>query len=207
MRPLNKLDDVEKYKHYGNLTQPFLSKKYINDKIMLDLDHKHKSKDSEYFLLSLFLWIHHNVKYSHEQDIQNLKFMRSAQEIWESKKASGCTDFAILFATFARTLGIPTSILYTASVEWLEKLKNGDESTMHIGHTFCECYFNSEWILVDPTSKRIEKSYNPEKIKLSYHVVGENVFVPYYRGLDLGKKLNTKEHNKMMDNLCSEIKI
>ena len=35
------------------------------------------------------------------QDIQILKFMRTAKEIWESKKSSGCTDYAILYATFA----------------------------------------------------------------------------------------------------------
>ena len=113
--------------------------------------------------------------------------MRTAQEIWESKKASGCTDYAILYATFARTLGVPTTLLHTAEYDWLQKLKNGEDSTMHFGHSFCECYFGDKWVLVDPTCKHIERNYNPKKLELSYKVGGKSVFIPYFRGLDLGE--------------------
>lgn len=86
MKPLNKTDDVEKYKNFGILTQPFLDKNYIYDKVITDLEHNQKDLKSGYFLASLFMWIKKEVKYSHEEQIQNLKFTRTAKEIWESKK-------------------------------------------------------------------------------------------------------------------------
>ena len=201
------LNTLDKYKNSGNLTRPFLPKDFIMGEIMLDLRHKQKEQNSEYFLQSLFFWIHHFVKYSKEKDVQDLKFNRTAQEIWESKKASGCTDYALLYATFARTLDIPTTILHTAEYEWLQRLKNSEDSTIHFGHTFCECYFNEKWVLVDPTCKRIESSYNSNKIELSYQVGGKSIFIPYYRGLDFGQKQNVETHNKMMDKLCRELKM
>ncbi len=207
MEPLNKLDDVEKYKNYGILTQPFLNKDYIYNKVITDLKHKQKDINSVYFLASLFLWIKNKVKYSREEEIQKLKFMRTAKEIWESKKASGCTDYAILYATFARTLGIPTTVLHTAEYEWLQRLKNGGDSWMHYGHTFCECFFGGNWVLVDPTSEYIAREYNSEKLELPYKVGGKSVFIPYFRGLDLGEKQNVEAHNKKMDDLCNALEI
>ena len=38
MIPLNKLDDVEKYKNHGTLTQPFLDKDYIYQGKTLSID-------------------------------------------------------------------------------------------------------------------------------------------------------------------------
>ena len=207
MKSLNKTDDVEKYKNFGILTQPFLDKNYIYDKVITDLEHNQKDLKSGYFLASLFMWIKKEVKYSHEEQIQNLKFTRTAKEIWESKKASGCTDYAILYATFARTLGIPTTILHTAEYDWLQRLKNGEESYVHYGHTFCECYFNDSWVLVDPTCEYITKTYNPEKLELPYKIAGKNVYIPYFRGLDLGEKQNVKSHNKKMDELCNMLEM
>lgn len=87
----------------------------------------------------------------------------------------------------------------------MQKLKSGKDCDRHFGHSFCECYFNGEWVLVDPTSKHIERSYNSKKIKLSHPVGDKNVFVPYFRGLDLGKRQDTKVHNKMMDETCLNI--
>ncbi len=205
MQLLNKLDDVEKYKNFGVLTQPFLDKDYVYGKVITDLRHKQKDIKSGYFLASLFLWIKKEVKYSQEKEIQKLKFMRTAKEIWESKKASGCTDYAILFATLARTLGIPTTILHTAEYDWLQRLKNGGDSWMHYGHTFCECYFNDSWVLVDPTCEYIGRIYNPEKLELPYKIAGKSIFIPYFRGLDLGERLNVEIHNKKMDELCNAL--
>ena len=202
MKPLNKSNDINKYKNYGVLTQPFLDKGFVYNKIKNDLIHKQKDINSGYFLVSLFLWIKNEVQYSREDEIQKLKFMRSAKEIWESKKASGCTDYAILYATFARLLGIPTTVLHTAEYDWLQRLKNGEDSWMHYGHTFCECYFNGEWVLVDPTSEYIARTYNPEKLELPYKIAGKTIYIPYFRGLDLGERQNVEKHNKEMDRLC-----
>ncbi len=207
MQQLNKTSDIERFQNYGNLTQPFLPKEFIYNQIMLDLKHKQKDPISYDFLISLALWIHHHVKYSSDDDIQQQKFMRTAKEIWESKKASGCTDYAVLFATFTRTLGIPTTFLHTAEYDWLKKLKSGESGRMHFGHSFCECFFGGGWVLVDPTCKRLDSSYNPEKLELSYTVGGKSIFIPYFRELDLGEKQDIETHNKMMDQLCNNIDI
>lgn len=202
MEKLNNSSDVEKYKQSTPLTKPFLSKELIHEKIMLDLKHKHKEGEHIYYLKSLYYWIKHNVKYSAEPKIQAKKFQRSANEIWESGKASGCTDFAILYATFARTLGIPATILHTAEYGWVKKLQNGEDYSVHYGHSFCECYFNGKWVLVDPTCCRVVENYNLDKLELPYQVGGKSVYLPYYRGLDLGGKQNVEEHNKKMDEAC-----
>ena len=207
MKPLNKAEDVENFKRYGPLTQPFLAKDFIYDKVVTGLKDKQKEVNSGRFLDSLLLWIKKEVVYSQEEDIQILKFMRTAKEIWGSKKSSGCTDYAILYATFARTLGIPTTVLHTAEYDWLKRLKNGEDSWMHFGHTFCECYFNSEWVLVDPTSGYIARTYNSEKLDLSYKIAGKNIYIPYFRGLDMGAKQNDNEHNKKIDELCKVLEL
>mgnify|MGYP001852481187 CR=1 FL=1 len=207
MKPLNKIENIEEYRHFGPLTQPFLDKDYVYNKVLNDLKNKQKDESSIHFLTSLILWIHKEVKYSKDDDIQNLKFRRTANDIWKSKKASGCTDFGLLFATFARQLSIPTTILHTAEYDWLRKLKSGQNSLMHIGHTFCECYFGDNWILVDPTSKYIKTNYNPEKLELPYSLGGKSVFIPYFRGLDLGEKQTVRIHNQIMDDLCNKLEI
>ena len=207
MESLNNFEDVEKYKNFGVLTQPFLTKEFLHEKILIDLKHKQKDENSDYYLESLFLWINANVTYSKDEKIQKQKFMRTAKEIWESKKSSGCTDYAILFATFARTLGMSTTVLHTAEYEWLQRLRIGKDSWMHYGHTFCECYFNDGWVLVDPTCEYITKDYNPEKLELPYKIAGKSVYIPYFRGLDLGEKQNTETHNKKIDEMCKALKI
>lgn len=207
MKSLNKAEDVENFKLYGPLTQPFLAKDFIYDKVIAGLKDKQKEVNSGRFLDSLLLWIKEEVVYSQEEDIQILKFMRTAKEIWESKKSSGCTDYAILYATFARTLGIPTTVLHAAEYDWLKRLKNGEDSWMHFGHTFCECYFNSEWVLIDPTSGYIARTYNSEKLEFPYKIAGKNVYIPYFRGLDMGAKQNVNEHNKKMDELCKVLEL
>lgn len=207
MKPLNKSGDIEKYKNFGLLTQPFLDKDFVYEKIITDLKHKQKDLNSGYFLTSLFLWIKREVKYSREDEVQKLKFMRTAKEIWESKKASGCTDYAILYATFARTLGISTTILHTAEYDWLQRLKNGEDSWMHFGHTFCECYFGGNWVLVDPTCEYITRTYNPKKLELPYKIAGKSTYIPYFREIDFGEKQNVETHNKKMDELCNALEI
>ncbi len=207
MEPLNKAEDIETYRAYGMLSQPFLDKEFVYKMVLIDLRNKQKDFNSIHFLTSLMLYIDNEVKYSKEDNIQKLKFSRTAKEIWESKKASGCTDFAILFATFARQLGVPTTILHTAEYECFQKLKSGQNNINHLGHTFCECYFGGNWVLVDPTFKRIETNYNPKKIELSYEVGGKNVFIPYFRGIDLGAKQTVCTHNQTMDELCNKLEM
>ena len=181
MKALNNFEDVEQYKNFGALSQPFLDRDYVYRKVTTDLKNKQKEESSLELLNGLCLWINHCVKCSKEESIQKQKFMRSAKEIWESGKTSGCTDYAILFVTFARQLGFATTFLHTAEYNWLLKLKKNQAFKTHKGHAFCE--------------------------ELSYKVGDSSIFIPYFRGLDLGQRQNTEIHNKIMDKLCSELEI
>lgn len=185
---------------------PFLETEYIVGRVECDMNAKGWNGRCAQ-VQSLMNWICSKVKYASgdKEYICNNQFNRSAKEVFESEKTVGCTDYAILFATFARQIGIPTSFLHTVSVKWLEKLKNGEEIEKYKGHSFCECFIDGEWMLVDPTNKRIVGEYNPEKIELNYLIGGENEFIPYFRGLDLGQKCGLREHNRMMKIECEKL--
>ena len=206
MKSLNKTTDVAKFLSFGNLTQPFLDNDFVLNKVMSDYNFKLKSKGEANKLESLYLWINKNVSYSKDKQFRaEHKFQRTAKEIWESKQATGCTDYCILFATFARQIGIPTTFLHTAEKNWLARLKNNEGIEPHSGHAFCECFYEGEWVLVDPTCKRHQADYDAKFICLEHNVNGYNEFIPYLRDLDLTVKQSIKEYNKLMDKLCLKL--
>lgn len=137
--------------------------------------------------------------------IKNQKFQRNAKEIFESNKLTGFTDYAIVFAIFARQLGIPTTFLHTAEFNWCKKLKSGERFNSNIGHSFYECFYEGKWVLVDPTFRKIEWEYNSNLLTLSYKVGGNKNFIPYFRDLDLGKRQNIKQHNDEMNRECMSL--
>lgn len=202
MRKLNTTNDVVKYLNHGEMTKPFLDDDYVLKKVMCDYETKKKMGMPCSKIESLYLWIAHNVKSVKNDPISDYKFQRTAKEIWESKVATGCTDYAMLFCTFARQIGISTTLLHTAELNWLERLKDGQRGGTNIGHSFCECFYEGKWILVDPTAREIEYEYNPEYIELSYKLGGNDTFIPYLRGHDLGEAQTVKEHNEKMDEMC-----
>ncbi|MBQ3047415.1 MAG: transglutaminase domain-containing protein [Clostridia bacterium] len=203
MNILNKTTDIEKFLQFGNLTQPFLEAEYVLDKVICDYNAKMKLNGQANKLESLFLWIDKNVEFSKNKElIDKYKFQRTAKEIWESGFATGCTDYCVLFATFARQIGISTTFLHTAEKGWIERLKKNKDYKTHYGHAFCECFYNDKWILVDPTSKRYQIDYNTNLIKLNYTVGGNTEFVPYLRDLDLRVKHSVNEYLKKMEEYC-----
>lgn len=206
MKKLNKTTDVQKYLEFGSLTQPFLDGDYVSDKVMRDYCAKLKLNGHASKLESLYQWISHNVEYSKDQDFRvKYKFQRTAEEIWQSKAMTGCTDYCILFATFARQMGIPTTFLHAAEKNWLLRLKDNKDFNIHYGHAFCECFYNGEWVLVDPTCKKYTINYDIDFLKLTYSIGGSNEFIPYLRELDLNVKQSIKEHNKTMDEICLKL--
>ena len=206
MKKLNSTTDVSRYLEQGFLTKPFLEDSYVLEKVMHDFNAKRVMGKNITKIDSLIAWIHAKTMVSKDEEYKKQnKFQRTAQEIARDQKMTGCTDYAMLFATFARQIGIPTTILHTAEEKWLQRLLNGEDCKMHIGHSFCECFYEGKWILVDPTAKRTEDDYDPERIVLSYDLGGDNVFIPYFRGNDLGGKQTIGEHNKAMDQYCRKL--
>ncbi len=208
MEKLNNVTDIEKYLQAGILTQPFLEKVLILKKIEIDQKACKERGITRTRLQSLCYWIGHEIKYAGEENrdfINKNQFGRTAQEIWESKMSTGCTDYALLFATFARQLGVPTTILHTAQYEWVQKLLKGEDYKAHYGHTFCECFDEGDWILIDPTCRKVQRSYNLDLLETEWNVANSNQFLPYLRALDLGKRQSLKEHNRTEEKLCRDI--
>ena len=206
MEKPNTTSDVQKYLQSGQLTQPFLPDDFVVQKVMWDYHSKLDQGLPASKLASLFCWINKNIEFERKDKdfVESNKFMRNAEQIWQSKKATGCTDYAIVFACFARQLGISTTFLHTAEQNYLNRLKSGERNNRHVGHSFCECFYDGRWVLVDPTFKKIEYEYCANKIELSYNIGENNVFVPYLRDLDLGQRQNIKQHNDIMDKMCGE---
>lgn len=206
MKSLERLSSSDRntYLTNGILTQPFLDVQFVISQINRDKKFHQNSNIIE----SLMRWINHEIPFTFNKNLKNeYKFKRNAKEIWESGFCTGCTDRTILFSTFARQLNIPTTLLHTAEKSWLKKCKNGEKPTVYCGHSFCECFFENKWILVDPTSEKIEYNYDCNNIHLSYKISSSCDFISYFRGLDLGKRQTTKEHNNEMDMLCEEINL
>ena len=169
MEKLNTTTDTQKYLKPGKLTQNFLDENLLKEKVYMDYLAKIKQGKNVTKLDCLIAWIKHNIK-TEKQDaefVRTNKFQRTAKQIWESGKSTGCTDYAIVFCTLARQLGFPSTLLHTAQLEWLQKFKNDKNINYHSGHSFCECFYNGKWVLVDPTCNKITKNYYP---KMSYSV-------------------------------------
>ena len=202
------INDCIQYLEEGVLTKSFLETELVIEKVLRDYNNKIKENPNHTQIESLINWIHHclNVKPSQYQK-DKVKFQRTAKEIWNSGFSSGCTDWAIVFSTLARQIGIPTTFLHTAELNWIKNLQNKGTQPIHIGHSFCECFYDGKWILVDPTFRKIESEYDSNKLLLSYEVLNSKIYIPYYRGLDLGKKQTIREHNKEMDKECCNLVI
>lgn len=214
MKKFNKLNnstDLKKFIQYGNQTIPFLDSEIVKEQVMCDFNYKTRQGKSANILDSLILWINHEIKYAEKKVkfIQKNQFARTSKEIFESKITSGCTDYALVFATFARQLGYPTTILDTAEFGWCNKLQSNQDYLFHYGHTFCECYFNNEWVLVDPTCNKISIDYNPSFIQLDYSINDSKDFVSFFRGIDYtdSPMLNLESHNNYMDQSCKEMNL
>lgn len=206
---MNKLTnrDVSTYLKFGFLTKPFLDAELIRRKVDIDHNSKILANPNYTKVESLFHWINHLIKMSQDKEfVQNNKFQRNAKEIWESGVAVGCSDYALLFATFARQLGWATTILATVEIDCLKTIQQGKQ-TRHFGHYFCECHYDGKWLLVDPANERIEQIYSLDEICLNYTILNSNKYIPYLRCIDLGKRQTIKEHNQDMDLLCNNIKL
>lgn len=193
--------DINKYLEFGQFNNRFLDKNYLCNALNIN-DETAITTDTIKLLLT---FVHNNIHSSKDINFNRAnKFRRNAQQIWESGVATGCTDYAIVFSNLAKHIGIPSTILHTADFEYAKQLCENAEKPRRLGHSFCECFLNGKWILVDPTKQIIEEKYNTEKIELSYMVGGKNVFLPYVRKAEFLPETQ-KEHCAFMDIECIKI--
>ena len=208
MEKLNNTTHPKAYLNFNEVTKPFLETEFVIKKVMCDYNARISQGKPANKLESLFYWIDAKVKYC-KDDLEFKKankFARTAKQIWESGLTTGCTDYAILFATFAKQLGIPTTILHTAELDWINALQTCGDFKMHNGHNFNECFYDNKWVLVDPTYCKLVEKYNPDNIELSYNVGGKNKFVAFNRTSNF-EPTNIKEYNKQMDITCYKLEL
>lgn len=86
-------------------------------------------------------------------------FVTAADEIFKRGYATGCTNYAITFATLARAKDIPAIVVDSAHMDWVE---NGASLEFVSGHFFCEVFLKNKWRLIDPTSCVYYPDYNPD---------------------------------------------
>jgi transglutaminase-like putative cysteine protease len=86
-------------------------------------------------------------------------FESTANGILATGVATGCTDYAVAFATLARAKGIPAVIVDSAQVEWIQR---GARLNQVSGHFFVEVQLGNEWFLVDSTSGEMYIFYDRE---------------------------------------------
>ena len=80
-----------------------------------------------------------------------------ATKILSTPITGGCTTYATAFATLLRSKGIPTVVIDSAKLEWIEE---GCSLDFVKGHFFLEVYIEEEWFLVDSTSGTLYKNYD-----------------------------------------------
>ena len=192
--------DAEKFLSFGENNKPFLPTDYIREKVMIDYEAKKRINKNASILESLMNWICHELPYSDEHALAMQKFSRTAEEIWKSGKGNGCTEYALIFLTFARQLGFPTTLLQTVEENCLKQIKLG-KVKKYVGHSFCECFIDNKWVLCDPTNRVVIEKYNLDKIETNYLIHNKSTYIPYLRTTEL-PKMSLKEHNDSMEHEC-----
>ena len=86
-------------------------------------------------------------------------FTTTATQVLTRGFATGCTDYAIAFATLARAKGIPAIIVDSADKDWIRK---GALLNQVSGHFYVEVLLQGKWQLVDSTTGKLYVNYDPK---------------------------------------------
>ena len=195
MDALNSTTDVYLYLKQGKMTKPFMRDEEVFKKVQSDQMVNTKRSEIE----SLMAYIKYHLKPSEDENFKNKnKFRRTVSQIWKSGVVTGCADNALVFATMARQIGIPTTILETADKSFLEEFAKDSSVKAYRGHFFCECFYHEKWVLVDPTFNKVMEDYDVNNLNLPYKVGKSSHYVSYLRETDIGKGRNIAETNRKM---------
>lgn len=124
------------------------------------------------------------------------QFSRTAKEIFNSGEYTGCTDFAIVFETITRQLGIPTVHVQLADLDWINELNQGSAGGLIRGHHACECYINNKWVYVDVAGGKIYGIYDKNNLKIDNRICFAKSLDVFETGIH-----TLKENNETMINL------
>jgi hypothetical protein len=97
-------------------------------------------------VVQILIWINQNLRHHKSREaVEKIFATKTAEEIIKNKKHTGCHDVALIFVTFARTCGIP--VKYVAGL---------GKETGTGGHCISEVFIDNRWLLVDPSSYKID---------------------------------------------------
>ena len=134
-------------------------------------------------------------KKNYSSNINVEKFTRTAKEIFSSGHYTGCTDYALVFETIARQLGIPTIHVQLADLDWIEELNSGIKNGVR-GHHVCECYINNKWVCVDVAENKINGIYEKEFLTVGNRKCFSKSLDVFETGIH-----SLKENNRIMKEL------
>lgn len=142
----------------GSLTSP--SQSAMTDPILSEASSiKGNSRRERLYRGMSYIW----KRFGYDRAYNNKMFSRTAGELFKSNVLGGCSDYALAEATFFRALGIPSRLVITANVDWVDSYRNNPMS-MTTGHTFVEVYLEDRWHLVNSTYRVLYSDYNPDSL-------------------------------------------
>lgn len=113
------------------------------------------------------------------------KHSATAEQVLE-EGTNGCTRNALLFASLAREKGIPTVLINSAHVKWIEEIQNNpnvDRTINASGHFFVEVFLSDgKWYLVDSTAGRLFTNYDRNNFSIQsgnrdYYIYAKSIEV------------------------------
>ncbi len=134
-------------------------------------------------------WLHSNIKNGTcgGADVRT----RTAEQIINSKCATGCTDWTMAFAAIARSKGLSATVTETIQDQWIKASQTAGRIIVpKQGHFFSEVYTgastNGGWEIADPTAGNFTTTKNGYVLRRSSgDSFGQGTYYQFFRrGLD-----------------------
>lgn len=110
---------------------------------------------------------------------------RTVESIYKSKFISGCHDDALVVASVARELGIPSIMVEATGIDWSRAFIAKESDTANAsGHVFIELFLDGKWKLLDSSYEKLITDYDRENFsipithqgqKSGYYVMGKSI--------------------------------
>lgn len=164
------------------------------------------SGHGEQLLQNIFNVVRSNLKASASKIFPQKQFLkklqeehlrRPAEEIIKSGYHYGCDEYAVVFATLARLIGIPTKYIQCAEIIGYKNHKSTN------GHVFLECFIGESRYLVDSTRGTVvnlEQEKDKQKLYVSHDPNHSYLYQDSYSGLD-SWEAGVRSHQEMIKRL------
>ncbi len=165
----------------------------FSNKELINLKEELKEINVDKDLFKIIAYMNFKKKYSSQGNFN--KFSRTAKEIFASGIYMGCSDYALVFETITRQLGIPTVHVQLADLDWIEDLNNGKNEGVR-GHHVCECFIGNKWVCVDVSANKINGVYDKNNFNIGNRIC-------FAKSLDIFETgiYSLKENNDIMKKL------